>query len=461
MNYREFIESKQITLQESGFDCNDINKNLFDYQKDLVKWALKKGKSAIFSMTGTGKTAMQCEWAYRVHKFTKKPVLILAPLAVASQTINESKKILNVDIKFCESSKDVINGLNITNYEKLHNFDVNEFVGVVLDESSILKSFTSATRNDLIDGFKYTPYKLACSATPAPNDFMELGNHSEFLNEMTRKEMLSMFFVNDQKETQKWRLKGHAQNKFWEWVASWGAILSKPSDLGYSDDNYKLPELITNEFIVENIDYNKGSLFTMQAVTMEERRNARRNSLITRCEKMAELVNNSNDVWLIWCDLNSESELLKKLINNSVEVKGSDKAEYKTKSMLDFADGKIKCLISKPSICGFGMNFQICNNVGFVGLSDSFEQYFQAVRRCYRFGQTKNVNVNIIVSEAEGSVLNNIKRKEKDFYTMLNKMVDFTKQYVQNNLKVENKLVSLYNPTIDMVIPSWLESEEK
>lgn len=459
MNYREFIESKQITLQESGFDCNDINKNLFDYQKDLVKWALKKGKSAIFAMTGLGKTAMQCEWAYQVHKYTNKPVLILAPLAVALQTVNEAKKILNVDVKFCESSKDVINGLNITNYEKLHNFDVNAFIGVVLDESSILKSFTSATRNELIDGFKYTPYKLACSATPAPNDFMELGNHSEFLNEMTRKEMLSMFFVNDQKETQKWRLKGHAQNKFWEWVASWGAILSKPSDLGYSDDKYKLPELFIHEHIVENDNYTNGKLFVMQANTLQERRDARKNSLQSRCNKMSELVN--DDIWCVWCDLNTESELAHKLVNGSVEVKGSDKPEHKTKSMLDFADGKINCLVSKPSICGFGMNFQICHNVAFLGLSDSFEQYFQAVRRFYRFGQTKDVHVHIIVSEAEGSVLNNIKRKEKDFYTMLNKMVDFTKQYVQNNLKVENKLVSLYNPTIDMVIPSWLESEEK
>lgn len=459
-NYRSFIESKKIKNINSGFEVKEINETLFDYQKDLVKWALKRGKSAIFSMTGTGKTIMQCEWAYRVWEFTKKPVLILAPLAVAPQTIEEAKKLINIDIKFCENKNDVINGLNITNYEKLHNFDKDVFIGIVLDESSILKSFTSSTRNELIDGFQYTPYKLACSATPAPNDFMELGNHSEFLNEMTRKEMLSMFFVNDQKETQKWRLKGHAKSKFWEWIASWGAILSKPSDLSYSDEKYKLPELFINEHIVKNNDYNNGKLFVMQANTSEDRRNARKNSIQDRCQKMADLVNNSNEIWLVWCDLNSESELLKKMINNSVEVKGSDNTQHKEKSMLDFAHGKIKCLISKPSICGFGLNFQVCHSMGFVGLSDSFEQYFQAVRRCYRFGQKKDVNVHIIVSEAEGSVLNNIKRKENDFYTMLNKMVEFTKNYVKENLKTNTKLIDLYNPKVNMIIPEWVESEK-
>ena len=462
MNYQEFIDSKKIQIKKSGFECNELNPILFEYQKLLVKWALKKGKCALFTGTGTGKTVMQCEWAYRVWLKEQNPILILAPLAVAHQTIKEAKDKLNVDIKFCENSEDVINGLNITNYEKLQKFDTSVFIGIVLDESSILKSFTSATRNEIIDNFNQTPYKLACSATPAPNDYMELGNHSEFLNELKRKEMLSMFFVNDCKETQKWRLKGHAKSEFWKWVSTWALIMNNPKDLGYDDKMFELPELKIYQEVVKNTDYNNGKLFVMEAKTLQERRNARKNSLDDRCKKASELVNNSNDKWLVWCDLNSESELLSKLINDSVEVKGSDNDNHKKNTMLDFADGKIKSLISKPSICGFGMNFQVCHNVIFVGLSDSFEQYYQAIRRCYRFGQKENVNVYIITSEAEGAVIKNIQRKEQDALNMIAEMSKYTKKYVIENVKNDAKVMtSDYIPTENMVIPEWLIRESE
>lgn len=461
MNYQEFINNKKFRIKKSGFECKELSPILFEYQKLLVKWALKKGRCALFTGTGTGKTIMQCEWAYRVWKKEKKPILILAPLAVAHQTIKEAKEKLNIEVRFCESNDDVINGLNITNYEKLQKINTSIFIGVVLDESSILKSFASSTRNDIIEKFNQTLYKLACSATPAPNDYMELGNHSEFLNELKRKEMLSMFFVNNCKETQKWRLKGHARGEFWKWVSSWALIMNNPKDLGYTDKIFELPKLNIFQEIVENNNYN-GKLFAMEARTLQERRCARKNSLFDRCRKASELANASNEKWLIWCNLNSESEILAKSINDAIEVKGSDSDAHKKNSMLDFADGKIKCLISKPSICGFGMNFQICHNVIFVGLSDSFEQYYQAIRRCYRFGQKEDVNVYIITSEAEGAIIKNIQRKENDAIKMINEMSIYTKAHLVENVTQKDEIMtSDYIPIEQMIIPKWLILESE
>jgi hypothetical protein len=458
MDYEKFIASKKIKTNQSGFDCKNINPVLFDYQRDLVRWALRMGKAALFTMTGTGKTLMQCEWAINVHRHTGKDILILAPLAVSAQTVVEARKI-GITITLCRNQEDVRPGLNITNYEKLEHFQISKFGGIVLDESSILKSFTSSTRNQIIEGFRHTPYKLACTATPAPNDFVELGNHAEFLDVMSRTEMLSMFFVHDGGDTSVWRLKGHAVDKFWEWCASWAAILSKPSDLGYSDDRFILPPLTINEHVVKS-DRMDGDLFALEAQTLDERRAARKGSFGERIKHCVDIVNKSDDgSWLIWCDLNIESEALKKSIRGAVEVKGSDKPEHKESSMIDFAAGKIDCLVSKPSICGFGMNFQTCHNMAFVGLSDSFEQYFQAVRRCYRFGQKKPVNVHIITSEAEGSVLKNIKRKEADAMKMIESMVAHTARFVKGNIAHGNTMSRDYIPTEDMIIPEWVKGE--
>lgn len=460
MTYEEFIESKDFKIINKSIDIQreDLNSNLFEYQKDLVYLALKKGKFALFAMTGSGKTAMQSEWAYRVHLATNKPVLILAPLSVAGQTVNEVKEILGFDMALCESQEDIINGVNITNYDKLHKFDLSIFSGVALDESSILKSFSSSTTETLISEFKDTTYKLCCTATPAPNDFMELGNHCEFLDIMTRTEMLATFFVHDGGDTAKWRLKGHASDKFWEWVAHWAVLFTKPSDIGYSldeDKKYSLPEKYTFEHIV-NSKATDGSLFAVEATDLNSRRQARRDSLKDRVLKVADIVNNQEDQFIVWCDLNIESDLLKKSINDSVEVKGSDKESHKIKAIEDFKNGNIKVLISKPSMFGFGLNLQNCHNMAFTGLSDSFEQVFQAERRCYRFGQKHNVNVHIVISEAEGNVKKNQERKEKQFLQMIEELIVYTKKFTLEELKaVENKVLD-YNPIEEMILPKFI-----
>ena len=460
MSYQKFLECKKIKHTQSGFEISrdKLSPMLFDYQKDLVLWALKIGRAALFTMTGTGKTLMQVEWAKQVQEKTGGNVLILAPLAVSSQTIREAKKI-SVNISYAHNQKEVKTGITITNYERIENYESKEFQVIILEESSILKGYDTHTRGMLVDNFKYTPYKLACTATPAPNDFMELGNHSEFLNVISRTEMLSMFFVHDGGDTAKWRLKGHAADKFWEWCASWAAILSKPSDLGYSDNGFILPELKTHEIVTESVA-SDGMLFAMEANTLEERREGRKSSFKGRVQKCAEIVNASDERFLVWCDLNIESEALRKSIPGCVEVKGSDTVEHKEKSMLDFAAGKIKCLVSKPSICGFGMNFQVCNQMAFVGLSDSFEQYFQAVRRCWRFGQKKPVDVYVITSEAEGAVVANIKRKEHDAMVMINSMVGHTKSFVMDNMRKSVKLDRTYQPGTNIIIPAWLKTEK-
>lgn len=464
MDYNEFIKSKEFKIVNKSIDIerDQLNSNLFEYQKDLVYLALKKGKFALFAMTGTGKTPMQGEWAYQVHKFTNMPTLIVAPLSVANQTITECKDILDLDIKLCECQDDVVDSVNITNYEKLHKFDLSVFGGVALDESSILKGFTSSTTEMLISEFENTPFKLACTATPAPNDFMELGNHCSFLNIMSRTEMLATFFVHDGGETSKWRLKGHARDKFWEWVSNWAVLFTKPSDIGYSeeeDKKYSLPNINYHQHIVES-KAGHGSLFSVNAETLNERRKARRDSLQERCDLTADIINNSDDIFIAWCDLNIENDLLKKVINDSVAVKGADKDEHKIKSAANFKKNEIKALITKPSMFGFGQNWQNCHNMVFTGLSDSFEQVFQAVRRCYRFGQKNDVNVHFVISEAEGNVLKNQQRKEKQFLQMIDELVVFTKKFTLKEIKAVGSETLEYNPTLTMIKPKFIKSEK-
>lgn len=456
MEYQDFIKSKHIEIENQGFDVEKLNSALFPFQNDIVKWALKKGKSAIFADTGLGKSAMQSEFAYQVWKKEQKPVLILAPLAVSEQTVNEAKKILGYDVKFINSDEDVINGINITNYEKLQRFDTSQFIAIILDESSILKSFTGKIRTDIIEKFERTKYKLACTATPSPNDFMELGNHSEFLNVMNRTEMLSMFFIHDSGETSKWRLKGHADHKFWEWVAGWAIVIRHPNELGYNDTRYDLPKLNIQEIFVDSEFRKEGQLFNGIAKTMTERRKARKDSLKNRVLKASEIANSIDGSVLVWCELNDESKMLKENILNAVEVKGSDKPDHKKKSLIGFSNNEVKCLVSKPKIAGFGMNWQNCNNMIFTGLSDSFEQFYQAVRRCWRFGQNKEVNVYIITSKQEGSTLNNIKRKQSDYKKMMDKMSEMTIDIVKHNLFDNVVSNSEYNPNLEMKLPNWL-----
>lgn len=452
MKYEEFLRNKTITTIDSGFevDRSKLNKNLFEYQKDVITWALKKGKSAIFADCGLGKSLMQLEWAEKVHEETNAPILILAPLAVTEQTYREGVK-FEINSKVVECQEDVINGINISNYEKLDKFDTSIFKGIVLDESSILKSFTGKVRNQIIDNFKNTPYKLACTATPAPNDYMELGNHSEFLGVMTRSEMLSMYFIHDGGNTSQWRLKGHATDIFWQWMSSWAVVITNPKDLDYEVEGYNLPKLNIHEIIVD------GDEPIVETLTLTQRRQARKDSLEDRCKAAAELVNNSDENWLVWCNLNDESKLLHELINDSVEVKGSDKAKHKTDSSISFANGDIKCLVSKPLIFGMGLNFQSCHNMIFVGLSDSYEQYYQAVRRCWRFGQEHQVNVYIIISAKEGCVKENIERKQEDSDIMQKEMLKHTKDITKNNIKATCRISTPYCASVNMILPVWDE----
>ena len=423
---------------------------LYEFQKDIVRWALKKGKACIFADCGLGKTPMQLSWAHQVCTHAGGMVLILAPLAVADQTKREAEK-FGYTAKVVESQSECISGINITNYEKMDKFVANEFVGVVLDESSILKSYSGKVRTAINQNFHSVPYKLACTATPAPNDYMEIGNHSEFCGVMTRSEMLSMFFVHDGGQTSKWRLKGHATDVFWQWLATFSVFVDNPANIGYQVSGYDLPKLNINEIIVDGNEPIKESL------TLTERREARKESLELRCKKAAKLVNSSNEKWLVWCDLNDESARLSELISESVEVKGSDKSEYKSNSMLAFSDGTVKCLITKPKIAGFGMNWQNCHNMIFTGLSDSYEQYYQAVRRCWRFGQEKPVNVYIIISAKEGCVKENIERKQCDFQKMQSEMTELTKEITKKELKSTCRISTPYEPTKEMKLPDWEE----
>lgn len=452
MSYQDFLEKKNYLSESSGITVkkDELNPMLYDFQKDIVRWALAKGKSAIFADCGLGKTPMQLEWADQLHLHTGGNILILAPLAVAPQTVNEGKK-FGIKVKICEANDDVIDGINITNYEKLDKFDTSQFVGVVLDESSILKSFTGKVRNRIINKFEQTTYKLACTATPAPNDFMELGNHSEFLGVMTRSEMLSMYFVHDGGQTSKWRLKKHAESIYWEWMASWAVFIDNPANLGYGQEGYDLPQLNVNEIIV---DADEPST---EPLTLTQRRKARKDSLELRCRAAADLVNASGEQWLVWCDLNAESQTLYNVIEDSFQVKGSDKAEYKKQMMLEFSKDYIKCLITKPKIAGFGMNWQQCHNMIFVGLSDSYEQYYQAVRRCWRFGQCEAVNVYIIISAKEGCVKQNIERKQADAKKMQDAMIELTKEITKDELRRTCRIDTPYIAHIEMKLPQWEE----
>lgn len=452
MEYLEFLKSKIFVLESSGFDVDksELNPKMYEFQKDIVRWALAKGRSCIFADCGLGKTLMQLEWSQKVHERTGKNVLILAPLSVCEQTKREGIE-FGYNVKICEGHADVERGINITNYEKLDKFVANDFIGVVLDESSILKSFTGKVRTSIIDNFSNVPYKLACTATPAPNDYMELGNHSEFCGVMKRSEMLAMFFVHDGGETTKWRLKGHAEDVFWQWMASWSVFVDNPKNLGYEVKGYDLPPLNMEEIIVD------GQEPTSEKLSLTERRQARKDSLQLRCKRAAEFVNHSDEQWLVWCDLNDEGNVLEKLIDKSKNVQGSDTNQYKSDTMLEFSEGNLKCLISKPRLCGFGMNWQNCHNMIFTGLSDSYEQFYQALRRCWRFGQDKPVNAYIVISSKEGCVKENIERKQTDFLKMQSEMTEFTKEITKKELKRTCRISTPYEPKEEMKLPNWKE----
>jgi superfamily II DNA or RNA helicase len=452
--YDQFLKRKHIVDSPSGFQPKNLNKNLFDFQKDITSWACRRGRAALFEDCGLGKTLQQIEWANLVNQNTNRPVLILAPFCVAHQTVEQGRK-FGIEVNLIKHDSDVVNGVNITNYEKLHKFDVSKFSGIVLDESSILKSFDGKTRDLIIDSFSKTPFKLACTATPAPNDYMELGNHAEFLGVMSRVEMLATFFVHDAGKTSKWRLKGHAQMDFWKWIASWAVNIRKPSDLGYEDKNFNLPKLKMQEHIVQSNQKMDGYLFALPASSLQERRRARKESLNERVKKAIELVDGSKEQWVFWCNLNSESELLTSELD-AVEIRGSTTEAERERIADNFLSGKIKRIVTKPSIWGFGMNLQCCHNTALVGLSDSYEEFYQVIRRFWRFGQTKPVNVHVVISELEGAVLSNIHRKEKDATMLSDKMIENMTEISSVEIKGMNKQTETYNQIETMKLPKFL-----
>ena len=424
-SYAEFLRRKRILAEPCGFSsATPLNSMLFPFQRDIVKFDLERGKAANFAHTGLGKGPMQMEWCSHVSEYAKGNTLIVAPLAVAQQFKREARK-FGYDLTICREQSDVRTGLNVTNYERLDLFNLASFVGVSLDESSCIKDFSSKTTKSLIEKLATTPYKLANSATPSPNDHAELGTHAELLDVMRRSAMLAMFFEHDGGETSKWSLKGHGKRPFWKFVSSWSVCLKRPSDLGYDDGGFELPSLNLHEHII-SVDYSvntNGMLFRCPDLSATGLHKEMRLTAEDRARKVAELVYNKPDApWLLWCNTNYEADAIKSVIPQAVEVRGSDSPAKKESALIGFADGNIQIMLSKPGIAGFGMNYQHCADMAFVGISYSFESMFQAIRRCWRFGQTKPVNVHVVIAETEGAVLDSIRRKERQYEELQSEM---------------------------------------
>lgn len=424
MNYQEFLNSKQRKIIEAGFDIEEskLNSNLFDFQRYIVKKALKMGRYAIFADCGLGKTLMQLEFAHKVSHHTQKPVLILCPLAVAGQTIKEGEK-FGIEVQKLNTEVPQ-KGIWIINYEQLEKTDVSGFSGVVLDESSILKNFTGKYKNLIIDKFKNTPYKLCCTATPSPNDLNEIGNHSEFLNVLDAQDMRAKWFVRDE-GMNNYRLKGHAKQDFYGWISSWAVMLTKPCDIGFEAEGYDLPKLNYIEREIQTELKNNGKLFNDSSVNATDFNKELKVTLIPRISEVAQIVNNSDERFIIWVNQNEEEKEVLKLIPDAVAVNGSEKPEAKEKKLLGFANNEFRVLVTKKKIAQFGMNFQNCNNQIFASLDFSFEGLYQAIRRSYRFGQKKEVNIYLITTDTMENVKIAIENKERQFREMQNEMNKF------------------------------------
>jgi hypothetical protein len=441
LTYSTFLKDKLGSVQNHTIEpTRDLNEHLFPFQRDVVKWALRKGRAALFADCGMGKTLMQLDWAHHVSEQGK--VLILAPLAVADQTVREGAKF---GIPATYAREPVDEPITVTNYEMLDRFRPEDYAGVVLDESSILKAYDGKTRSMLINAFRETPYRLACTATPAPNDHMELGNHSEFLGIKTRAEMLGEFFVHDGGSTQHWRIKGHAQDHFWRWICSWAVMLRKPSDLGYPDGDFTLPPLLMEEHVV-HMDHEdawkEGVLFALEAQTLSEQRLHRKATREKRVAVAAEIAAQPGP-HLIWCEFNAEADAMEAAVDDAVQVRGSDS----------------RVLVTKPSIAGFGMNWQHCASVVFAGASHSYEMTYQAVRRCWRFGQPRPVVMHVIRADTEGAVLSNLKRKEQDAERMAAAMLVHMRDIQKEEVRGSSRDLDEYEPHLPIHLPTWLKSE--
>jgi DNA modification methylase len=444
MNYDDFVKNKRRSEVATGHAPGELNEHLFDFQHAIVSWAVRRGRAAIFADTGLGKTLMQLSWADEIVSHTGGVVVILAPLAVSEQTIEQGKT-FGIEVnRIPHGESPSTQGIWITNYERIGALNFDDFHGIVLDESSILKSHNGKTRTAIIESCQAVPYRLSCTATPSPNDFDELGNQCEFLGVMTRTEMLATYFINDAGDTGTWILKGWGQSRFWEWMGSWAVVLRSPSDLGFDGSRYDLPKLQYHEHVVET-DVVGDELFSRPAMGLAERRKAQRDSIEARCKALADIVNAEPDEpWLIWTHLNDEADLIESLLSDCINVQGSDSPEIKTKNMMAFTHGELRVLCSKPKICGYGMNWQHCARMAFVGLDDSFEKFYQAVRRCYRFGQKREVQVHIFTAENEGQILQNIKRKELLHHEMSANMIEHMKDIMNKELAGTSNIVDEY-----------------
>lgn len=450
-DYSEFLNRRSQIGTASGFDPLWMPDFLFDFQRSLVEWSLRKGRSAIFADCGLGKTPMQLVWAENVVRKTNKPVLIATPLAVSAQTVREAEK-FGIEAK---QSRDgtVSAKITVTNYERLHYFDHSQFAGVVCDESSGIKHFSAKRTGAVIDFMRTVPYRLLCTATAAPNDYIELGTSSEALGELGFQDMIGRFFIQAIKQDHrgwnrtKYVLRSHAVEAFWRWVCSWARALRKPSDLGFDDTRFILPPLTTAEHCIKATKKQPGRLFDVPAVTLEDQREERRRTIPDRCEKVAGLVNGTGRPAIAWCHLNDEGDLLEKLIPDAVQISGADSDERKEEAYLAFVDGKIRVLVTKPILAGWGLNFQHCSHETFFP-SHSFEQFYQGVRRCWRFGQKNRVHVDVVTSEGEVGVLANLNRKAEAADKMFERLVEL----MHDHLSIRRADPFIKNAET----PSWL-----
>lgn len=454
MNYGEFLRGKVKDRERTGFDPTGDFSRMFLWQREITAWACKSGCAALFEDCGLGKTPQQLHWAREVYEATGDPVLILAPLAVSQQTVREGRK-FGIDVNLAERDADVVNGINVTNYEKLDKFDTSRFAGVVLDESSILKAYTGKVKRQIVAAFRGTPYRLCATATPAPNDLMELLNHAEFLGVMKSNEALSCWFIADQSNSGHYRLKGHAEKDFWRWVASWAVCIGKPSDIGHSDEGYELPPLTEHDVILPTGAVNSFEDVAEKVVMSATGFHAeKRRTLEYRARKCAELANSTDNQVLVWCYQNDEADVLKKLIPDAVEVRGSDRTETKERAALDFAEGRKRVLISKPSIFGYGLNFQNCDTAVFCGMDYSYESYYQAVRRLYRFGQERPVNIYRVLGDTERHILEVVDEKAQMKADMGRSMAEAMREFQTEAVHGRAFTLDLMPQKAEM--PTWL-----
>lgn len=451
MDYKAFLSSKMAYAASEGLATYTLPERLFPFQRHVTQWAIERGRAALFLDTGLGKTACQLAWAHNIAEHMGD-VLILAPLAVAQQTVHEGAT-MGIDVTLCRVGADMRPGINITNYERLHHVDVRPLAGIVLDESSILKAYDGKTRTQLIETFRQTPYRLCCTATPSPNDHMELGNHAEFLGIMSRNEMLATYFTHDGGNTSQWRLKRHAEEAFWRWVASWAIALTHPLLLGDTTPGYDLPPLNrTMHPLTLDVAHEGLMLFPMEATSLSEQRAAKRAGLVHRVEQAVQTITaEPHEPWLVWAELNDEADMLTAALPDAVQIAGRDSIEDKERRLVSFSTGETRILVSKASICGWGLNWQHCARICFVGINNSFESWYQSVRRCWRFGQTRPVDVHLFYLHIEAAILRNLARKEQEAERMHLLMVQAILEQQQWQTPVQP-----YGPTRAMQVPAWL-----